>query len=166
MREAALSCLLLFVGGCTPTQNVASQPTIDPPALETNQLKPAVANVSNVEVTGEPGNYSFAVTVQSPDTGCEQYADWWEVLNEDGKLLYRRILAHSHVQEQPFQRSGSPVSTSPDQVLIVRAHMNPSGYGTQAMKGTIATSFQAVQLPSRFATTVEGQDPQPSQCTG
>ena len=28
------------------------------------------AKVSKVEVTGEPNNYTFAVTVNSPDTNC------------------------------------------------------------------------------------------------
>ena len=28
------------------------------------------ARVSKVEATGEPNNYTFAVTVSSPDTGC------------------------------------------------------------------------------------------------
>jgi hypothetical protein len=61
-----------------------------------------------VEVTGEPGARAFTVTVRSPDTGCERYADLWEVVSTDGDLRYRRVLAHSHVDEQPFTRSGGP----------------------------------------------------------
>ena len=42
------------------------------------------ANVLSVKVTGDAGKYQFNVEVSSPDTGCDQYADWWEVLSEDG----------------------------------------------------------------------------------
>ncbi|MCB0054175.1 MAG: hypothetical protein KDE24_32035, partial [Caldilinea sp.] len=68
-----------------------------------------VADVFGVTVRGDDGAYQFSVEIASPDTGCNQYADWWEVLDSDGNLLYRRILTHSHVDEQPFIRSGGPV---------------------------------------------------------
>ena len=69
----------------------------------------ATADVVSVRGTGEPGAFRFDVGVRSPDTGCDQYADWWEVIGQDGRLLYRRVLSHSHVGEQPFARSGEPV---------------------------------------------------------
>lgn len=119
------------------------------PAPETTEPTedPAVADVLAVEVTGEPGGYSFAVTLRSPDTGCEQYANWWEVLDAEGALLHRRILAHSHVDEQPFTRSGSPVAAEADAVLWVRAHMHgeaasADGYGGQVLRGTPAGGFE------------------------
>ncbi|MGF1521172.1 MAG: hypothetical protein ACFBSF_02465 [Leptolyngbyaceae cyanobacterium] len=123
------------------------------------------ANVTAVEISGESGVYTFAVTIQSPDTGCDQYANWWEVVSEEGDLLYRRILAHSHVEEQPFRRSGGPVSVQPDQSVIVRAHMDPQGYGTQAMQGTAITGFEEVTLPEGFAADLANADPQPQGCT-
>jgi hypothetical protein len=67
------------------------------------------ADVVDVSVSGDVGSYIFAVTIASPDSGCAQYADWWEVLGADGSLLYRRVLLHSHVTEQPFVRTGGPV---------------------------------------------------------
>ena len=82
------------------------------------------ANVLSVQVTGNPGAYQFAVEIASPDTGCEQYADWWEVVSQDGQLLYRRILLHSHVDEQPFTRSGGPVEVAADELVYVRAEGN------------------------------------------
>ena len=69
------------------------------------------------------------------------------VITPDGKLLYRRILAHSHVNEQPFERSGGPIAIAPDETVIVRAHMHPSSYGTQAMQGSPANGFEVITEP-------------------
>ncbi|WP_010521880.1 hypothetical protein [Aquimarina agarivorans] len=97
--------------------------------------------VQNVTVSGNENEYTFSVTVKSPDTGCDQYADWWEVIDLEGNLIYRRILVHSHVNEQPFARSGGKVSITSKQQVIVRAHMNTSGYLPQVSKGTVANGF-------------------------
>lgn len=104
------------------------------------------ADVLSVSTTGAEQQYQFAVEIQSPDTGCEQYANWWEVLSEDGTLLYRRILAHSHVGEQPFTRSGGAVKIKADDVVYVRAHMFPSGYGGDVFKGTVSTEFTRIDI--------------------
>ena len=122
------------------------------------------AEIVSVKVTGTENNYSFNVGIKSPDKGCEQYANWWEVLSMDGKLIYRRILAHSHVEEQPFVRSGGVVSISSDQEVIVRAHMNTTGYGNSAFKGTVNSGFTLVRVDSHFASQVEKEAPQPSSC--
>ncbi|MGF1574893.1 MAG: hypothetical protein ACFCU9_02945 [Cyanophyceae cyanobacterium] len=123
------------------------------------QPSPSQAEVIAVESSGDPLAYQFVVTIESPDTGCDQYANWWEVLTPEGELLYRRILFHSHVDEQPFTRSGGAVAISPEQEVIVRAHMDPDGYGVQAMKGTVAEGFEVVELPLDFAVDVASQDP-------
>jgi hypothetical protein len=122
------------------------------------------ANVLSVQVTGNPGKYRFEVKVDSPDTGCEQFADWWEVINGDGQLLYRRILLHSHVDEQPFVRSGGPVEISPDEVVFVRAHMNTTGYGGQVMKGAVQAGFEPVEVEAGFGSDPERIPPQPEDC--
>ena len=72
----------------------------------------------SVDVTGEENAYTFSIGILSPDTGCDQYADWWEIVSLDGDLIYRRILAHSHVNEQPFVRSGGPVAIHEELSLI------------------------------------------------
>ncbi len=165
-RTILISGLLLILG-CSSPANVASQQQTQTPITTEGETTPAWAQVTNVEAReNQPGQYSFAVTIKSPDTGCNQYADWWEVLSEEGDLLYRRILAHSHVSEQPFQRSGGPVAIATDQQVIVRAHMNAQGYGTQAMKGSIESGFQETQLAPDFAANIESQPPQPNACTG
>ena len=126
--------------------------------------KSMTADVISVNVTGSPNGYQFSVEVSSPDTGCDQYADWWEVLTEDGELVYRRILLHSHVNEQPFVRSGGPVEIKADTVVFVRAHMNPGGYGGKVMKGIAGSGFEEVSLPQDFVAGVEVEPPQPTGC--
>lgn len=123
-----------------------------------------IADVLTVDVTGQSGSYQFNVQVSSPDTGCDQYADWWEVLSEDGALLYRRVLLHSHVGEQPFVRSGGPVPVDENAVVLVRAHMNTGGYGGVALRGSASSGFETVQLESGFAADVEAQPPLPEDC--
>jgi hypothetical protein len=108
--------------------------------------------------------YQFDVQISSPDTGCDQYADWWEVLSEDGKLLYRHILLHSHVGEQPFVRSGGPIGVDANTVVFVRAHMNNGGYGGAALTGSASSGFETVKLESGFATEVESMPPLPEGC--
>ncbi len=122
------------------------------------------ANVVSVEAAGAPQAYQFSVGIASPDRGCRQYADWWEVVTPDGKLVYRRILLHSHAGEQPFVRSGGPVAIGPDTVVWVRAHMHPGGYGGKAMKGTVRGGFREAIMRAKFAQALEKQAPQPDGC--
>jgi len=123
-----------------------------------------LADVLSVAVSGAANTYQFSVEIRSPDTGCEQYADWWEVITEDGELIYRRILAHSHVSEQPFRRSGGPATIDADTIVIVRAHMHPDGYGGRAFQGSVAAGFEVVQLETGFAAGLEEVGPLPSGC--
>jgi hypothetical protein len=104
------------------------------------------------------------VGVSSPDEGCDQYADWWEVVTQDGELVYRRILLHSHVNEQPFVRGGGPVDISPDTVVWVRAHMHPTGYGGLAMRGSVAQGFEQTELSPDFASELAETTPLPEGC--
>ena len=122
------------------------------------------ADVISVQASGEPGAYQFTVGIRSPDTGCGQYADWWEVLNEKGELLYRRVLLHSHVSEQPFLRSGGPVPIQPDTVVWVRAHMNSAGYGGVAYKGSVKSGFIRATLDRGFAADLATRPPLPDGC--
>ena len=162
-----LGILLAALASCgtqAPTEDLSQQPSQAQTSAPAENGNP-VAVVTAVEVpSGEPGGYTFAVTVESPDTGCEQYANWWEVITPEGNLIYRRILAHSHVDEQPFERSGGPVEVQPDQTVIVRAHMEPSGYGSQALQGSVEEGFEAVTLSPDFAADLATAEPQPQDC--
>ncbi|MEO1005133.1 MAG: hypothetical protein AAFW67_04615 [Cyanobacteria bacterium J06638_38] len=58
--------LSLIVGACSQvgiSQVAVVNPTMFAQANST-------AKITEVKVTGEPDNYTFAVTVSSPDTGC------------------------------------------------------------------------------------------------
>jgi len=105
------------------------------------------------------------VEIRSPDLGCEQYADWWEVITPEGALVYRRILAHSHVDEQPFIRSGGPVSVEADDIVLIRAHMNPGGYGGQTLRGTMTDGFAVdPSIDASFAASLSTSPPLPDGC--
>lgn len=142
----------------TPTPKQAGQPNT------TSGEKASLADVMAVQVNGQPGAYSFQVTVASPDTGCEQYADWWEIISPEGELLYRRVLLHSHAGEQPFTRSGGPAPITADQVVWVRAHMNTTGYGGQALRGSVQQGFEPAGLAPDFAAGLAEQEPLPVNC--
>lgn len=124
----------------------------------------ATAEIISVSTSGKEDEYTFSVGIKSPDTGCTQYADWWEVISEDQQLVYRRILAHSHVSEQPFTRSGGPVAIKKDQIVYVRAHMNTSGYGTVVFKGSVESGFNKSTLDKTFASQLETAQPLPNGC--
>ncbi|KZS42498.1 hypothetical protein AWE51_03380 [Aquimarina aggregata] len=151
--------ILFYIVSCKEdnTMDIADN---NPPITNDN----TAAAVVSVSVSGNENSYSFSVGIKSPDTGCNQYADWWEVITENETLLYRRILAHSHVNEQPFVRSGGPISITKDQVVIIRAHMNTSGYGDKVFKGSVSTGFKEEDLEKTFANALETVAPLPSGC--
>jgi hypothetical protein len=87
------------------------------------------------------GTWTFEVTVHHEDTGWEHYADRWEVLTADGEVLATRVLAHPHVDEQPFTRSQSGILI-PEEVsqLQVRAHDLVHGYGGREVVVDLSTA--------------------------
>jgi len=169
-KSAALGVVAVFMllWGCSISQ---PQPiTTDNPdgsgqGDESGQVSEAVvANIISVQVAGDPDAYRFSVEVSSPDEGCDQYADWWEVITDGGELVYRRILDHSHVDEQPFIRSGGPIAIGPDMIVFIRAHMHPGGYGGTVMRGSVRDGFEEVKIDADFASGLENQPPQPTGC--
>jgi len=111
------------------------------------------ADVLAATVSGAPGAYRLTVT------------DWWEVLTPEGDLVYRRILHHSHVGEQPFTRAGGPVAVGPERTLLIRAHMHPTGYGGRVLRGTPAAGFTAwPEAPRDLAPDLDAREPQPAGC--
>lgn len=125
-----------------PTERITPSPE---PALvmETSTLSPrttANADVIHVRVIQDADeSWTFHVTVSHPDTGWEDYADGWDLLIPDGVVLkvnpgdlFTRLLAHPHIDEQPFTRSQSGIIIPEDVTqVIVRAHDILDGFGGQ-----------------------------------
>jgi hypothetical protein len=157
MAPSRRSCSILVCFQLVTLACSGQPPDVSPPVL---------AGVVSVKSAGEPGVYRLAVGLASPDTGCEQYADWWEVVSLEGDLIYRRILTHSHVAEQPFVRGGGPVPVGADTVVWVRAHMHPTGYGGRAFKGSVEAGFEVASPAAGFAARLAERDPLPKGCAG
>jgi hypothetical protein len=100
------------------------------------------ADVLNVKVYCPiPESCTFNVTVQHADTGWKHYANQWDVVAPDGKVLGSRVLYHPHVNEQPFTRSLSNVQIPAGiKKVIIRARDLKHGWGGKEME---------VELPAR-----------------
>ncbi|WP_159090871.1 hypothetical protein [Aquimarina aquimarini] len=157
MKNILVLCLpMLFYSMSCKEDNTIAEGDISEPNFQ--------AEIISVTVSGDEGNYSFAVGIKSPDKGCEQYADWWEVISDEGALLYRRILAHSHVNEQPFVRSGGPIAINKEQTVYIRVHMNTSGYSDKVFTGNVNQGFKKGTLESTFAVDLQTKEPLPDGC--
>jgi len=93
------------------------------------------ADIVGVEAHESGGKWRFEVTVRHDDTGWHHYADKWDIVGPDGTVYGTRVLAHPHVDEQPFTRSLSGVEI-PEGVeeVEIRAHDSVHGYGGITMK--------------------------------
>ena len=99
-------------------------------------LLPQVAwsgDVTIVDARAEcPSTCTFSVTLEHNDEGWNHYANQWEVLTLDGKLLGTRVLYHPHENEQPFTRSLSGVAIAPEiRRVKIRARDSKHGYAAQ-----------------------------------
>lgn len=91
-----------------------------------------LADVLKVEIrpAGDAGSYDIDVTLRHADSGWDHYANRWEVLAPDGRVIATRVLVHPHVHEQPFTRSLGGVRISGEYTWVkVRAHDLVHGYG-------------------------------------
>ncbi len=90
---------------------------------------------------GEGASCSFRATVRHADSGWDHYADRWEVVAPDGRVLATRVLRHPHVREQPFTRALRDVALDASiERVRIRAHDSVHGYGGQE---------QVVEIPRR-----------------
>ncbi|MEP4767959.1 MAG: hypothetical protein ABJY83_08630 [Roseibium sp.] len=84
--------------------------------------------ILDVKASSSGSTWSFSVTLKHADEGWDHYADHWAVYSPDGSLLGERVLAHPHVDEQPFTRSLSGV-VIPDGVKEVVIKARDSVHG-------------------------------------
>jgi len=88
------------------------------------------ADVVTVEAIEERGEqWTFAVTVRHDDKDPDHWADWWIVRTPKGQELGRRVLLHSHVDEQPFTRDERIRIPREITVVVVEAHDKVHAYG-------------------------------------
>lgn len=87
------------------------------------------ARIDAVKASKGGGAWSFSVTLTHGDTGWDDYADGWRVVDENGTVLGYRELLHPHVNEQPFTRSLSGVAI-PEGItrVFVEASTNVTGW--------------------------------------
>lgn len=106
-------------GRCLIVLALAATPALaDPPEIQ------------NVVVKKSGGLWTFDVTLRHGDTGWDNYADGWRVVDPNGKELGLRNLAHPHVNEQPFTRSLSGVEIPDDLKEVgIQARDNVTGWG-------------------------------------
>jgi hypothetical protein len=86
--------------------------------------------VVNVDASKSGGTWRFDVAIKHADEGWDHYADGWGVYLADGTELGYRVLAHPHVNEQPFTRSLSGVKIPQGtKTVIIRPHDKVHGLG-------------------------------------
>jgi len=102
---------------------------------------PALADapvVSNVNVAKSGDAWNFDVTLSHKDTGWDDYANAWRILDGNGKELAVRNLAHPHVDEQPFTRSLSGIRIPADVTEVgIQASDTIGGWSSAVKKITL-----------------------------
>lgn len=84
------------------------------------------------------GNYRFDATVRHADEGWDHYADAFEIVAPNGGVLGTRVLAHPHVNEQPFTRSLGGVKIPPGIATVeVRARDKVHSLGGKTYQVTL-----------------------------
>ena len=93
-------------------------------------------DVLKVDITKIDENvFIFRVTVTHQDEGWEHYADKWEIVSPESKVLGARILLHPHVDEQPFTRALAGVKIPKGiEEVTVRAHDTIHKYGGKTVR--------------------------------
>ena len=122
LRFAGLSLILTAALACSALVPAFSPATF---AGEVDVVAVDATRQSN-------GMWRFSVTLRHDDEGWDHYADKWDVVAPDGRVLGTRVLAHPHENEQPFTRSLGGVAI-PEEVseVTLRAHDSVHGYGGQ-----------------------------------
>ena len=88
------------------------------------------ADVIAVEARYNGGNsFQIITTVKHSDTGWDHYANGWEIVDENGQVLGKRVLYHPHENEQPFTRSHTLDIPATVNTITVRALDSVHGSG-------------------------------------
>jgi hypothetical protein len=107
---------------------------------------PSLSHANEVEVVDVKATqqndktWRFNVTLKHDDKGWDHYANQWQIIAPDNKILGTRTLYHPHVNEQPFTRSLDGVKI-PDEIKTVRVIAKDTVHGLshQALKVDLAS---------------------------
>ena len=108
MAAVALAVVLVTASCTSSVEEGQTAPTV---VVSTSQIA-GCADVVAATIESSGDTYRLSATILSADTGWDKYADAWDVRGPDGTVLGTRILAHPHVDEQPFTRSLNDVEIS------------------------------------------------------
>lgn len=87
------------------------------------------ATIEDVSARFDDTGWTLHVTLRHADTGWDDYADGWRVLAPDGTVLATRVLAHPHVNEQPFTRSKSGIAIDDGVAnVLIESSTNVTGW--------------------------------------
>jgi hypothetical protein len=127
VRFLSAPLLILALLACA-----ANEPGFAAPAAAEHQANADVVFVKAEQ--GQNGRWRFAVSVSHPDTGWDDYADGWDVVDANGLVVkangakFTRLLAHPHVGQVPFTRAQGGLDLTTDTVTV-RAHDMVDGWG-------------------------------------
>lgn len=103
-----------------------------PPAVSQSLAGEAIVLKVRVSEATSSGFRNFEVTVKHADEGWAHYADLFQVLLPNGRSLQDRVLAHPHVEEQPFERGARRVKIPAGVTeVLVRARDTVHGMGPE-----------------------------------
>ncbi|MEN8234626.1 MAG: hypothetical protein ABFR89_06850 [Actinomycetota bacterium] len=119
--------MAMTLGACTSAAEETSTTALAE-ETSTTALAEECAHVIDATVELSASGFRVTATVRSGDTGWDRYADAWEVRDANGAVLGTRVLAHPHVDEQPFTRSLDGVAI-PQGVAVVEVAARDSVHG-------------------------------------
>jgi len=91
--------------------------------------------IKGVQFNLDNGLWTVNVTLKHEDTGWDDYADIWRIVDSKGNVLGTRTLYHPHVDEQPFTRSLSGLSIPKNITQVyIEAHDKVQGWSKDRVK--------------------------------
>lgn len=92
-------------------------------------------------------SWRFNVTLKHADEGWDHYANEWQILAPDNKILGTRTLYHPHVNEQPFTRSLSGIKIPAD-IKTVRIIAKDTVHGLSTKVVELNLNSQKIKILS------------------
>ena len=116
-----------------------------------------IVNVKASQQTDK--NWRFDVTLKHDDKGWDHYANEWQILAPDNKILGTRTLYHPHVDEQPFTRSLNGINIPADiKTVRIIAKDTVHGLSTKVIEINLETKkTKALSLKEIKKTMIKNQ---------